>query len=145
MLRTSLIIGLLVLSASLSAAEEKVHATLFKNPGCGCCEKYADYLRANGFEVTSIEAPNMPVIKQNHGVRANLEGCHTTVVGDYVVEGHVPVTAIKRLLTEKPAIKGISLPGMPQGSPGMSGEKEGPFEILAITGDDKPAPIYAKE
>ena len=145
MLRTSLIIGLLVLSASLSAAEEKVHATLFKNPGCGCCEKYADYLRANGFEVTSIEAPNMPVIKQNHGVRANLEGCHTTVVGDYVVEGHVPVTAIKRLLTEKPAIKGISLPGMPQGWPGMSGEKEGPFEILAITGDDKPAPIYAKE
>lgn len=145
MLRTSLSIGLLVISASLAMAEEKVRATLFKNPGCGCCEKYADYLRANGFEVTSIEAPNMSVIKQSHGVRQNLEGCHTTVIGDYVVEGHVPVTAINRLLTEKPAIKGISLPGMPQGSPGMSGEKEGPFEILSITGDDKPAPIFAKE
>ena len=87
----------------------------------------------------------MSVIKQNHGVRANLEGCHTTVIGDYVVEGHVPVTAIKRLLTEKPAIKGISLPGMPEGSPGMSGEKEGPFEILSITGDDQPAAVFAKE
>lgn len=87
----------------------------------------------------------MTVIKQNLGVRANLEGCHTTVIGDYVVEGHVPVTAINRLLTEKPAIKGFSLPGMPQGSPGMSGEKEAPFEVLSITGDDKPAPIYAKE
>jgi len=145
MLRTGVAIGLLVISTSLASAEEKVRATLFKNPGCGCCEKYADYLRANGFEVTSIEAPNMSVIKQNHGVRANLEGCHTTVIGDYVIEGHVPVAPIKKLLAEKPAIKGISLPGMPEGSPGMSGTKAGPFEILSITGDDKPAPVFAKE
>lgn len=145
MLRTSFTIGLFVLSAGLAVAEEKVRATLFKNPGCACCEKYADYLRANGFEVASIEAPNMSVVKQKHGVRKNLEGCHTTVIGDYVVEGHVPIESIKRLLTEKPAIKGISLPDMPQGSPGMSGEKEGPFEILSITADDKPAPVFAKE
>jgi hypothetical protein len=67
------------------------------------------------------------------------------VIGKYVVEGHVPVTPIKRLLAEKPDIKGISLPGMPQGSPGMSGDKKEPFEILSITGRDGPAPVYAKE
>lgn len=145
MLRAILSMALLVFSASMVTAEEKIRATLFKNPGCGCCEKYADYLRANGFEVTSVEAANMPSIKQSHGVKSDLEGCHTTVIGDYVVEGHVPVAPIKRLLTEKPAIKGISLPGMPQGSPGMTGEKEGPFEIRSITGDDKPAPVFAKE
>lgn len=145
MLRTSLTVAMLVLSTSIALAEEKVRATLYKNPGCGCCEKYADYLRANGFDVTSIEAPNMSVIKATHGVRANLEGCHTTVIGDYIVEGHVPVAPIKRLLAEKPAIKGISLPGMPEGSPGMSGTKEGPFEILSITGTGDAAPVYAKE
>ena len=87
----------------------------------------------------------MSQIKQKYGVRKNLEGCHTTVIGDYIVEGHVPVTPIKRLLAEKPAIKGISLPDMPQGSPGMTGDKEGPFEILSITGDNDPAPVFAKE
>ena len=87
----------------------------------------------------------MTLIKQKYGVREDLEGCHSTVIGKYVVEGHVPVAPIKRLLDEKPDIKGISLPGMPEGSPGMSGTKEGTFEILSITGGDGPAPVYAKE
>jgi len=117
-----------------AAATEKVPATLYKNPRCTCCDAYAKYLKANGFEVKVIEHPNMTLIKQQHGVGENLEGCHTTIIKGYVVEGHVPVGAIKRLLTEKPAIKGISLPGMPEGSPGMSGTKEGPFEILSIPG-----------
>ena len=78
-------------------------------------------------------------------MRKDLEGCHSTVIGDYVVEGHVPVGPIKRLLAERPAIKGISLPGMPEGSPGMSGTKEGPFEILTITGKTEPAQLYATE
>ena len=127
------------------AAEEKVKATLYKNPDCTCCEKYADYLRSNGFDVTVIEHPNMTLIKQKHGVREDLEGCHTTLVGGYVVEGHVPVAALKRLLSEKPAIKGISLPGMPEGSPGMSGTKEGAFTIYSITGQDGHAPVFATE
>ena len=110
-----------------------------------CCDRYANYLRENGFNVTVVEHPNMTMIKQKYGVREDLEGCHTTVVGNYIAEGHVPIASIKRLLAEKPAVKGISLPGMPQGSPGMSGTKEGPFEILSITGHDGPAPVYAKE
>jgi hypothetical protein len=127
------------------AAEEKVKATLYKNPDCACCEHYADYLRANGFDVTVIAHPNMTLIKQKYGVGEDLEGCHTTLVEGYVVEGHVPVAALKRLLSEKPAIKGISLPGMRVGSPGMTGTKEGPFEILSITGKAGPAPVFATE
>lgn len=133
MLRISLTVGLLLLSAGLAVAEEKVRATLYKNPGCGCCEKYADYLRANGFVVTSIEAPNMSVIKQTHGVRANLEGCHTTVIGDYVVEGHVPVEAIDRVLSERPAFDGISVVGMPSNSPGMGDPNGQPLDILSFS------------
>lgn len=145
MMRLVLVAVLLASASGLAAAEEKVAATLYKNRGCQCCAGYAAYLRANGFDVTEIEAPNMTSIKQAHGVRGDLEGCHTTVVGDYVVEGHVPVGPIKRLLAEKPAIKGISLPGMPQGSPGMSGTKEAPFEILSITEGSAPATVYATE
>ncbi|RUP10532.1 DUF411 domain-containing protein [Hyphomicrobium sp.] len=134
----------LVFASGFAAAQE-IDATLYKKPGCVCCDSYANYLRANGFHVTVIEPPNMTLIKQKYGVRENLASCHSTVIGNYVVEGHVPVGPIKKLLAEKPDIKGISLPGMPVGSPGMPGEKEGPFEILTITGGEGPAPIYTKE
>lgn len=139
------IAALLALMSSHAAADEIINATLFKNPSCACCDAYADYLRSNGFKVSVVEHPNMSQIKQKYGVRKNLEGCHSMVIGDYVVEGHVPVGPIKRLLAERPAIKGISLPGMPQGSPGMSGTKEAPFEVLSITGGNEPAPVFAKE
>jgi hypothetical protein len=135
-----------VLTLALTApayAADKVQATLYKNPQCGCCEGHADHLRANGFDVKSIETHDMPLIKQSHGVTPALEGCHTIEVGDYVVEGHVSATIIKRLLAEKPAIKGISLPGMPNGSPGMGGRKTEPFTIYEIT--DGPDRIYAVE
>jgi hypothetical protein len=145
MIRLILTIAALALAPLSATAEEKVQATLYKNPDCTCCEKYADYLRSNGFDVTVVEHPNMTLIKQKHGVREDLEGCHTTLVGGYVAEGHVPLVALKRLLSEKPAIKGISLPGMPEGSPGMSGTKEGAFTIYSITGQDGHAPVFATE
>lgn len=136
---------ILTLASGFAAAQEKIAATLYKTPGCMCCEAYADYLRANGFKVTVVAPSNMTLIKQKYGVRKDLQGCHSTVIGKYVIEGHVPAAPIKRLLAEKPDIKGISLPGMPLGSPGMSGIKKEPFEILSITGHDGPAPVYAKE
>lgn len=143
--RLPIAILMLALTAGVAGAEEKIAATLYKKPGCGCCETYANYLRENGFNVTVLERPKMSVIKPQYAVRKDLEGCHSTVIGKYVIEGHVPVGPIKRLLAEKPDIKGLSLPGMPEGSPGMSGTKQGPFEILSITGGDGPAPVYAKE
>lgn len=143
MLRYLLLTALLLAPISASA-QEKVTATLYKNPACGCCESYAQYLRSNGFDVTVVEDRNMTMIKRQYGVRKDIESCHTMIVNDYVVEGHVPVSAVKRLLTEKPAIKGIALPGMPAGSPGMSGEKQALFTIFAIT-DDEPAKVYVSE
>jgi hypothetical protein len=124
-------------------AEQAYAATLYKNPQCGCCEAYADYLRENGFEVTVEPTDELPLIKQRYGVPGTLEGCHTTVVGGYVVEGHVPIKTLLRLLSEKPEIKGISLPGMPAGSPGMFGEKTAPFTIFEI-GKGEPK-VYAVE
>lgn len=145
MKRLVLVIPLLALTPGLAAAEERIRATMFKNARCKCCDGHADYLRSNGFDVIVVESRNMSLIKQRHGVREGLEGCHTSVDDGYVVEGHVPAAPIKRLLTEKPSIKGISLPGMPAGSPGMSGMKEGPFTILSITDENGPAPVYATE
>jgi len=145
MMRAILMLSALLIAAVSAAATEKVPATLYKNPSCACCDAYANYLRANGFDVAVIEHSNMTLIKQQHGVGENLEGCHTTLIKGYVVEGHVPVGAIKRLLTEKPTIKGISLPGMPAGSPGMSGTKEGPFETHSIPVKGGAPAVFATE
>ena len=101
----------LTLAVATAGAEDKIAATLYKIPGCLCCDWYANYLRSNGFEVKVVESRNMTLIRNQHGVPPKLEGCHTTVVGGYVVEGQLPVTAVKRLLIEQPTIKGIhSLP-----------------------------------
>jgi hypothetical protein len=139
-----LLAAALTLAFGTSAyAEDKIPATLYKNPQCGCCEGHADHLRANGFDVKSIETHDMPLIKQSHGVTPALEGCHTIEVGGYVVEGHVSAATIKRLLAQRSAIKGISLPGMPEGSPGMGGRKTEPFKIYEITSG--PERIYTME
>jgi hypothetical protein len=141
------LLPVLVVVAALGSgpanAEEARAATLYKNPQCGCCEGYADYLRENGFEVTVKPTHDLPLLHRQYGVPQPLVGCHTTLVDGYVVEGHVPVSALLRLLTERPAIKGISLPGMPAGSPGMSGEKAAPFTIYEIS--EGPPKVYAVE
>lgn len=141
------LLGLIVLLVALSSgsvnADQRYSATLYKNPQCGCCETYADYLRENGFEVTVKPTHDLPLMKRQYGVPAELEGCHTTLVDGYVVEGHVPVNTLLRMLAEKPDIKGISLPGMPAGSPGMFGEKAGPFTIYEI--GDGSSKVYGVE
>jgi hypothetical protein len=115
-----------------STSDAQHHAVLYKNPQCGCCEAYAGYLRDHGFEITVKVTHDLSLVKRNAGVPEPLDGCHTTMVGGYVVEGHVPVRALERLLAERPDITGISLPGMPEGSPGMSGVKTAPFTIYEI-------------
>ena len=137
------IVLVIALSSGRAGAEQPYSATLYKNPQCGCCETYADYLRENGFEVTVKPTHDLPLMKRQYGVPGELEGCHTTLVDGYVVEGHVPVNTLLRMLAEKPDIKGISLPGMPAGSPGMFGEKSGPFTIYEI--GDGPSKVYGVE
>lgn len=131
--------GYLALGAETRAEE----ATLYKTPQCGCCESYVDYLRDNGFTVTVTPTHDLSLIKRQHGVPERLDGCHTMLVDGYVVEGHVPLTPLDRLLAERPDIRGISLPGMPLGSPGMGGTKTGPFTIYEIA--DGAPEVYAVE
>lgn len=135
MLRILLISISLLFGFAGAGAEEQLEAKLYKQPFCSCCDGHAEHLRANGFKVTVIDMPNMSQIKQKHGVPQEFEGCHTLEIGGYVVEGHVPAKIIRKLLRERPPIRGISLPGMPDGSPGMSGMKHEPFVIYEISTD----------
>jgi len=129
----------------LAVHAETLHVTLYKNPQCSCCEGYAAYLRNNGFEVDVKATHDLAQISLKAGVPANLLGCHTMFVNGYVVDGHVPIQTVRKLLTEKPAIVGITLPGMPTGSPGMVGQKKGPFTIYAVTKDGAAPTVYATE
>jgi len=112
------VLGLATLGHATAADDE---VTMFKDPNCGCCGKWAEHMRANGFKVKEIATGEMGAIKQRAGVPQTLGSCHTAKVGGYVVEGHVPAADVKRMLTEKPLISGVSAPGMPMGSPGMEG------------------------
>ncbi len=93
-----------------------------KDPSCGCCSGWVDHIRAAGFPVEVRETPAINRVKVRLGVPQDLASCHTAEVGGYVVEGHVPADAIKRLLAERPQAKGVAVPGMPVGSPGMEVE-----------------------
>ncbi len=106
---------------------------IYKSSSCGCCSIYANYFQRKGNSgVEIINADNLELIKRNYSIPREFESCHTTIVGDYFVEGHVPLEAVEKLIAEKPDIDGIALPGMPMGSPGMTGIKTGDFVIYAV-------------
>ena len=142
-LKLAILITGLVFSGIARAEPPAKPVILYKTPQCGCCENYANYLRQNGFIVTVKPTHDLTLIKRQHGVPNDLEGCHTMLIDDYVVEGHVPLKTLKKLLRERPKVKGISLPGMPQGSPGMSGRKTAPFTTFEF-GQGRPK-VYAVE
>jgi hypothetical protein len=110
--------------------EEKI--TVYKSPTCGCCEGWSTYMRQQGFEVEVISVVDLDTIKDKYNIPKNLESCHTAIVGDYVVEGHIPIDVVDKLLEEKPDIDGIALPRMPSGSPGMPGPKTGEWIIYGL-------------
>ena len=119
-----------------AAARRSETMVVYKSPTCGCCGAWVDHAREAGFEVEVRDMPNVMPIKQEHGVPGHLSSCHTTLVGGYVVEGHVPVEDVRRLLDERPQIAGIAVPGMPAGSPGMEmGSRKDPYDVIAFTRD----------
>ena len=142
-IRLAAVITLISLPLPVLAAP--IHAILYKNPQCGCCEAYADYLQKNGFEVEIKPTDDLTQISASAGVPADLEGCHTMFVDGYVVDGLVPVDIVKKVLSERPAIAGITLPGMPVGAPGMEGNKTAPFTVYAFTKDGGAPVVYAVE
>ena len=109
--------------------------TVYASPTCGCCTKWMDHLRENGFLVTVESLADVTPIKRQLGVPESLWSCHTGMVHSYVVEGHVPADLIQRVVRERPVIAGLAVPGMPNGSPGMEGPKRDSYDVLAYSAD----------
>jgi hypothetical protein len=139
LLLSGLLVLLLVLagcaSTNRSSGEPEVELTTFKTATCGCCGIWTKYADQNGYDVQEVTLSSVDAKKTELGVPRDLASCHTSVVEGYVVEGHVPVEAIDKLLLEKPDIKGIALPGMPSGTPGMPGPKTEDWTIYALHND----------
>ena len=106
--------------------------TVYKTPTCGCCKKWVGLLEKNGFQVTVYDLSDLTQIKTEYGVPQTLASCHTAIVDGYVVEGHVPIYVIQKMLKEKPKVTGITVPGMPMGSPGMEGDYSEPYDVLTF-------------
>lgn len=119
--------------------------TVYKSASCGCCAKWVDHLRANGFAPMVHDEEDMDAIKNDMGVPKDLRSCHTALLDRYLIEGHVPAADLRRLLKEHPAVAGLAVPGMPKSSPGMGtpGDAAEPYEVLAFSKDGK-ATTFAK-
>ena len=113
-----------------SVQGEKV--TLYKSPTCGCCVSHSGFLKRDGYSIDFEETTDMDSVKKAHNIPSSMQSCHTSIIGDYFVEGHVPLEVIDKLLAEKPDLDGIALPGMPAGSPGMPGLKSEEFIIYGL-------------
>jgi hypothetical protein len=139
-------LGLGVAAQQKPAATPAQKVTVYKTSSCGCCRLWVDHLKANGFDVQAMDvsAADVRAVSKAAGLPEEGTSCHTAKIGNYVVEGHVPASDIRRMLQEKPAIAGIAAAGMPMGSPGMEqgGAKE-PYDVVAFTKDGKMT-VYAK-
>jgi len=109
-----------------------VSIKVYKTPTCGCCKAWVEHLEQNGFKVEVMDMPDLSSVKDKYGVKPEMQACHTAVVGDYVVEGHVPADLIMKMVKEKPSIAGLAVPGMPSGSPGMEGGTKERYSVLTF-------------
>lgn len=121
-----------ILATGAAVADPAI--TVYKSPNCGCCVKWVEYLRKEGFEVNAINRSDLTPIKQRAGVKPDMASCHTAMVDGYVIEGHVPASAIRRLLQERPDTLGLAVPGMPDNSPGM-GKMNGKLKTYTMEGE----------
>ena len=133
---------LLTMAAALAvqapAWAGNLQATIYRNPNCGCCNAYAQYLRANGFDVKLVDTFDLQATQAKYGVPEQLAGCHTAMIGGYVFEGLVPAEDIKQVVAEQRPIKGLSVPGMPVGAPGMPGIKAAPIDVYYLDSSSSP-------
>jgi hypothetical protein len=119
------------------AAVKKPTITVYKDPSCGCCKNWIQYLVKHGYQVDAKDSPDMPGVKRSLGIPPALTSCHTAVVNGYLIEGHVSAEDIDRLLAQKPKIAGLAVPGMPGSSPGMDGPRTKPYQVLAFDKNGK--------
>jgi hypothetical protein len=132
-------IGAYMAAGSPSEAADEI--AVYKSPTCGCCADWVEHLRADGFAVAVFETDNVAPVKARVGIPPALASCHTALVGGYAIEGHVPAREIRRLLSERPGARGLAVPGMPSGSPGMGGPAE-PYDVI-LFGDGGQS-VYAR-
>lgn len=120
--------------AALTEVAQASEITVFRSPTCGCCGKWIEHMEAFGFQVKDNVTEDMAAVEQQYGVPDQLRSCHTAIANGYVIEGHIPAADVARLLTEKPDIAGIAVPGMPTGSPGMeSGDYVEPYSVISFS------------
>ncbi len=132
---TVIVIAGAVSLGGLVAAQRATTPTVevFKSPTCGCCANWVKHLEANGFTTKVTDVEDMTTVKAKYGVPGRLQSCHTAVVNGYVLEGHVPASEVQRLIKERPAVVGVTVPGMPIGSPGMEvGNAVQPYNVLTF-------------
>lgn len=137
MIRPFLAASLFSIALALPILAEPPALKVYKSPTCGCCDAWIEHLEAGGFRVEAENRSDMQAVKAINGIPTKLSSCHTGFVGGYFIEGHVPAAEIQRLLREKPAIAGLSVPDMPIGSPGMEGPNPEPYDVLAVDHDGK--------
>ena len=119
-------------NASAVTKASKYNVEVFKTASCGCCYGYVLFLEEEKFAVKQTDMRSLHTVKKKYNIPLEMQSCHTSILGKYFIEGHVPLEAINKLLIEKPDIDGIALPGMPIGTPGMPGEKEEPYVIYQL-------------
>ena len=124
-------------AALIAAPVNATEVIVYKSPTCGCCKKWVNHLRDNGFKVKAYDVKSVVPYKIKHGVTKPLASCHTALVGGYTIEGHVPAADIRRLLKEKPNVKGLAVPGMPMGTPGMEGRRKDAYNVLTFDAKGK--------
>lgn len=124
-----------LLAVSLLEAAPASLMTVYKTATCGCCAKWVEQVKAAGFRVKVVEVPSTAPARSSAGIKEKYGSCHTAMIDGYAIEGHVPVADIERLLREKPKAKGLAVPGMPMGSPGMEGPYKDAFSVLLITSE----------
>lgn len=129
-LLTHIAIGGVLIAGGHALATASPAITVWKDPNCGCCGAWVEHLRRNGFAPTIIETADIQAVKTERGVPAELASCHTAVVAGYTIEGHVPAQSILRLLAEKPVGRGLAVPGIPIGSPGMEGGQPDTYDVI---------------
>lgn len=129
--------AILGLSVSISALAQQTVVEVYKSPTCGCCTDWIKHMQQNGFIVKTHEVSDTSEYRAKFGVPDQFGSCHTAMVEGYAIEGHVPAREIKRLLAERPNAKGLAVPGMPMGAPGMAGPRSDPYEVLLFQADGK--------
>lgn len=145
-------LGLAVAAGALLAwgaiddhAADAATLTVYKSPSCGCCGAWVEHMRAAGFEmkVQDLGGEELAAVKARHGIHVGLASCHTAVVAGYAVEGHVPADLVQRLLRERPAVAGLTVPGMPPRAPGVDAPTGPAYDVLAFGGDGS-TELYAR-